>query len=351
MPIHTPVHSTPFRKPHVQFSENDSIRNSLREAECCSNQPSSLLSNNRKEREPDKFDGENVEWPDYLRHFEQVAVWNRWSESEKTLQLTMSLRGVAQKILSELSPEQLSDYAMLIFSLSQGFCPSEREAAYRCEFRVRKRVRGESVSDYGYALNRIANRAFPNIPMSSRDNLVVDQYISGLGDLELKKYVQFAHPSTLDKAISLAVEYEAFESAHRSVPIKPRNAEQDMFLNPSVRALQKDSLSVSPAQTSCQNEKELTVFAEITKTMQDLQAAIKALNLTGNQNSRNKHFDRSKIRCYTCDRLGHTSRQCKEKRQSYSPKNDEKSLKLTNSDNHPNQTGLSLRPEVQSQMC
>lgn len=87
------------------------------------------------------------------------------------------------------------------------------------------------MSDYEYALNRLANRAFLNIPMSSREDLIIDQYISGLGDLEIKKYVQFAHPSTFDKAISLAVQFEAFEGAHDKVISKPNNFEQDLFLN------------------------------------------------------------------------------------------------------------------------
>lgn len=56
------------------------------------------------------------------------------------------------------------------------FCPSERETAHRCEFRARRRLRVETVSDYGDALNRLANRAFSNIPMSSREDLIIDQY-------------------------------------------------------------------------------------------------------------------------------------------------------------------------------
>jgi hypothetical protein len=44
-----------------------------------------------------------------------------------------------------------------------------------------------------------------------RESLIVEQYITGLGNQEVKKHVQFAHPNTLDRAISLAVEFEAFE--------------------------------------------------------------------------------------------------------------------------------------------
>lgn len=33
----------------------------------------------RKHKEPNVYNGENVEWPDYLCHFEQVSLWNEWS--------------------------------------------------------------------------------------------------------------------------------------------------------------------------------------------------------------------------------------------------------------------------------
>jgi hypothetical protein len=59
--------------------------------------------------------------------------------------------------------------------------------------------------------------AFPNIPMATgmRESLVIEQYVSGLGnpDWKLKRHAQFAHPSTLDRAISIAVEFEAFEES------------------------------------------------------------------------------------------------------------------------------------------
>ncbi|CAC5394892.1 unnamed protein product [Mytilus coruscus] len=98
------------------------------------------VKNHRKLKEPDLFDGIRTEWPDYICHFEQVAQWNRWSESETAAQLAMSLRG-------------------------------------------------------------------------------------GLGSAELKRHVQFAHPTTLDRAISLAVEFEAFEGA-QIYPRKPKDVEE-----------------------------------------------------------------------------------------------------------------------------
>ena len=116
---------------------------------------------NRKPKEPDTFDGNKVEWNDYVCHFEQVAEWNEWNDHEKALQLAMSLRGVAQRVLGELPREILCHYETLKSVLMQRFCPPERVTAYRCEFRNRRRNREESVVEYGYALKRLASRAFP----------------------------------------------------------------------------------------------------------------------------------------------------------------------------------------------
>ena len=41
----------------------------------------------RKQKEPDKFDGDKVEWADFITHFNVVARWNDWTYSEKGLQL------------------------------------------------------------------------------------------------------------------------------------------------------------------------------------------------------------------------------------------------------------------------
>ena len=144
---------------------------------------------------------------EYLIHFEQVADWNRWNDDQKAKMLTIKLRGEAQKLLTTLSYLQVMNYSALKQSLIQRFNPKEREITYRCEFRTRKRTKNELCSDYGYALRRLAQRAYPNLPYNALEVIVIDQFIMGLGSLELQKHVQFKHPNTLNEAISMAMEY------------------------------------------------------------------------------------------------------------------------------------------------
>lgn len=59
-------------------------------------------------------------------HKPQVARWNKWSDEEKATQLAMSFCGSAQRVLSDLSNVQLSDYTILRSAFTQIFCPTEQ---------------------------------------------------------------------------------------------------------------------------------------------------------------------------------------------------------------------------------
>ncbi|CAC5414606.1 unnamed protein product [Mytilus coruscus] len=219
----------------------------------------------RKQKDPDTYDGKHAEWPDYICHFEQVALWNQWSEYEMASQLAMCLRGIAQRALSELSRDDLSNYGRLKFSLTQRFCPPERETAYRCEFRNRRRRRDESVSNYGYSLKRLAAHAFPTIPLNIRESLIIEQYISGLANPELKRHVQFSHPTTLDRAISLALELKLFEGSQIS-PVIKKPQDEDL--------ISPICTSINVNEKVDQNCSQSSIFTKLVEGMQEVQKSM-----------------------------------------------------------------------------
>ena len=127
-----------------------------------------------------------------------------------------------KKLLSGLTISQLNDYSTLKAILSDRYDPKEKEVTYRCQFRFRRREKGESASDYGYNLSKLAQKAYPNLTLTQLEVHVIDQFINGLGNHELQKHVQFRHPKTLHEAIGLATEYEALEGSIDRVK-KPTN--------------------------------------------------------------------------------------------------------------------------------
>ena len=162
----------------------------------------------KKEIYPDNFDGSNkTEWSDYIVHFEQAASWNQWTDAQKAQMLSIHLRGEAQGLLSDLTIAQLSNYQVMKQVITDRYEPKEKDVAYRCQFSYRKREKGESFSDYGYQLNKLARKAFPNLTLSQIEMHVINQFITGIGNYELQKHVQFGHPKSINAVIRLATEY------------------------------------------------------------------------------------------------------------------------------------------------
>ena len=127
--------------------------------------------------------------------------------------LSICLKGEAQKLLSGLTVYQLCNYGTLKSILADKYDPKEKEVTYRCQFRYRRREKGESSFNYGYQLNKLTQKAYPNFTLSQLEVHGIDQFINGLGSNELQKHVQFRHPKPLHEAIGLATEYEALEGS------------------------------------------------------------------------------------------------------------------------------------------
>ena len=203
--------STSFLPSSPNYEEQDRV-NSLSRTNPF--QPSAMTSDSsfmrRKERVPETFSGSKTELKDWLVQFEIVSRYNAWTEAEKGSNLASSLRGNAQQVLRDLPDEHVEDYNAILEALKRRFDPSERENLRRFEFRQRTKKRDESITEYGFALNRIANSAYPTMPRGAKEILVIDQFVAGLPTPDLQEFVQFRHPSNLNEAIALANEYESF---------------------------------------------------------------------------------------------------------------------------------------------
>lgn len=266
----------------------------------------------RREKEPEKFDGRNVDWKDYIVHFEQCASWNNWTNFEKAQQLAMSLRGTAQKLLGDLKPEFVHNYDSLKTILAQRFNPKERVTAYRCEFRTRLRKSGESLADFGYALRRLVRLAYPDGDYDNvLEQLVINQFIMGLSNPDMEKHVQFAHPKTLEAAIACAVEYEAFTSAQSNPPRKPKEEISSympvLAINKDVKQdKNKQKLEIENDKRNVTQSSDIKEFSEVLSNC--FKEITEKFDSVSNKNSNS--FAQSKT-CFNCGKLGHLSRYCK----------------------------------------
>ena len=209
----------------------------------------------RKEKLPDTFAGVKTELQDYLCHFDTVARTNGWDERDKGTNLAISLRGNAQQVLRDIPVEDREDYVAIVTALKRRFDPGERETMRRLEFRSRQRQRNETAVEFGFALHRLVNSAYPNMSLEARETLAIEQFIAGLSKIDLRRHVQFGHPTSIHQAISLATEFESFDT--RLEDRKPEDAairavgrKEDGDIANILKTLSAQVKSLSEAQTS-----------------------------------------------------------------------------------------------------
>jgi hypothetical protein len=183
----------------------------------------------RRQKDPKPFDSVKIEWGDYHKHFEAVSAWNGWDDELKAQQLVMSFDGEALKLLGELSDDVLENYDLLVAELNRRYNPTERISAWKIEFRNRMKLPNETLTQYAQGLKRLVAKAYPNLPVAAQEQFVLDQFSLGLSNLEMKRHVQFGHPRTLNEALSLSIEFDAFESGNRDKLRKPPSKTGEVF--------------------------------------------------------------------------------------------------------------------------
>ena len=119
--------------------------------------------------------------------FEAIARHQCWTLGERVVRLVASLTGPAANLLIGMTMGQLDDYAFLVARLSRRYDPPEHEEAHRTELRVRTRRRNETADEFAEYLKNLAQRAYTNADQSMLDNLVVERFREGHGNIELKK--------------------------------------------------------------------------------------------------------------------------------------------------------------------
>ena len=173
--------------------------------------------------------------------FQLVAALNDWDEETKALELATSLRGTAQSILADLDPDKRTDYQSLVSALSARFEPEHQADMYLAEIRTRTRLTSESLPELVQVMKRLARYALPSAPSSVRQWLALTQFTEALDDEFLEYAVKQAKPKTVDEAVKVAMETEAFRlSVQRR---KARKSDKYMQHLDPIMAISKPKIS------------------------------------------------------------------------------------------------------------
>ena len=170
---------------------------------------------------PDHFDG-TKSWRDYRVHFELCAEVNNWTEVQKASFLSVSLRGRAQQVLTDLGVNKRRNYTELLAALESRFHPANQTLYYRVQLKGKTKADNESLPELAQAIRRLATQAYPDASYDLLETLTLDHFVDALVDTDMRYRVYQAKATTLDAAVCAALEWEAFQKAekHRLAPRK-----------------------------------------------------------------------------------------------------------------------------------
>ncbi|CAC5371057.1 unnamed protein product [Mytilus coruscus] len=165
-------------------------------------------------KKPALYDGES-NWEDYLVQFELIAAINKWSDIEKALELATSLRGTARSVLTDLRPEMRTNFIQLTAALASRFQPENQAEMYRAQMKSKIRGRTEQIPVLGQDIKRLVRLAYPSAPIEIKEQLACDCFIDSLNDVDMGWAIFQAKAKSINNAIQVALEYEAFQNDRR----------------------------------------------------------------------------------------------------------------------------------------
>jgi hypothetical protein len=263
----------------------------------------------RRQREvlPEYFDSSKDDWIDYISRYERVARWNGWTSSQSAQRLTLSLRGTASRALKELSEYELDSFEALKEALSRRFSPEQRQLAGRTEFNSRTRKATERATDYAAELSHLATKGWPGESAATRKAMVLQQFLAGVGGRELRRHVTYGRATTLEDAVALAEEFDAFEGPSNQL----RNRKPAETAAISMREEEDFVVAVhAPKKASVETgESEMAALRKqveaLTKMIQEQNTRRKAP-----YRGQNREGQPRSTACYRCNQEGHYAREC-----------------------------------------
>ena len=127
------------------------------------------------------------------------------------MELATSLRSDAISILADMPEQSRSDYDSLVSALATRFEPKDMASLYMSQIRSRMRKKSESIPELAQSIKKLARHALPASAPEVREWLALQYFIEALNDEFMEFSVSHRKPQTVDEAMKIAVEVEAFQ--------------------------------------------------------------------------------------------------------------------------------------------
>ncbi|XP_056001631.1 uncharacterized protein LOC130048651 [Ostrea edulis] len=270
---------------------------------------------------PATFDGTSS-WIDYKAHFEACCSINTWNPRQKSLYLAASLRGQAQTVLGNMKTSTTCTYEDICEALEARFAPTNQTELYRAMLREKRQKATETLPELGESMRRLTHLAYPTAPREVTEMIAKDQFVDALSDFDMRLRIQQSRPKSLNDAVRLAVEIEAFCRAER------QRRHDVGFARGAVKD-QVDTTTYTGQSSMGVNEEVLKLRQEIQQSMKDLENKISKLSASkgSSESTDTGHFSSFPFKCHHCGKRGHKIKDCYMKPRSNQEQTQKNSVK------------------------
>ncbi|KAJ8346576.1 hypothetical protein SKAU_G00279770 [Synaphobranchus kaupii] len=164
-----------------------------------------------------RYDGQ-MSWEAFQANFKLVAAANGWSVMEKAVQLVMLLEGEAQRVLLDLTIDEMKDPHALATAVGRCFDKTVPAVAIRQKFSKCAQKPGEALGVFAAEVRYLARKGFIQFPEDVCLALATEAFIAGLTPEALQQHVHLPRPETLEEALEKALAVElVFIEGHPTI--------------------------------------------------------------------------------------------------------------------------------------
>jgi hypothetical protein len=154
---------------------------------------------------PPTFNGITL-WSVFRRKFEIVAEHNLWSNREKLTYIITALQGRAADVLPGIPTN--TTYENTLQALEDRFGDQNFAAAYRCQL-TRTQKAGESMQNFATAIEELAHRAYPTLPVDHIGREKGKAFANGVQDPDTKIQMLLGGEKTVNEDLRQTLELQA----------------------------------------------------------------------------------------------------------------------------------------------
>ena len=243
-----------------------------------------------------------------MKHFKRCSVVNGWSKDEAAVFLAASLRGEAQKVLNGMSDSDCRNYAEIVGKLELRFGVEKQRELHQARLHNRRQQEHESVQALAADIGCTSSRAYQDLS-PDKSYLAVQHFIDAIKDEDDRLRLRKDTPCSMDEALSLACELEAFRLLDRH---RRRSSVKVRSVDEAVREpdLFKAQLEMLRNDIQMQQQRQETQHVALQQLVQNIQQPTQSMSLNTPGSQQRLPASRYSSRCWYCNESGHYRRNC-----------------------------------------